>query len=79
MHAQVLCTIDGVAATDNRLHADRRNFYEVEKRRREVKGADMKIIFAAADRFVCAFPSAFPETAQAFHTSALALIDAGTV
>ena len=33
----------------------------------------------AADRFVCEFPSVFLETAQAFHTSALALIDGGTV
>ena len=28
---------------------------------------------------ICAFPSVFLQTAQAFHTSALALIDAGTV
>jgi hypothetical protein len=31
MHAQVLSTIDGVAATDDPLYADRRNFYKVEK------------------------------------------------
>ena len=33
----------------------------------------------AAEMCAGAFPSAFLETAQAFHTSALALIDAGTV
>ena len=33
----------------------------------------------AAGRSVCAFPSVFLETAEAFHTSALALIGAGTV
>ena len=34
--------------TDDPLHADRRNFYMVEKWSRGVKGADMKIIVAAA-------------------------------
>jgi hypothetical protein len=34
--------------TDDPLYADRRNFYKVEKWSRGVKGADMKIIFAAA-------------------------------
>jgi hypothetical protein len=33
----------------------------------------------AAGRFVCAFPSVFLETARVFHTSALALIDPGTI
>ena len=34
--------------TDDPHYADRRNFYKVEKWSRGVKGADMKIIVAAA-------------------------------
>jgi hypothetical protein len=37
-----------VEETDDPLHADRRNFYKVEKWSRGVKGADMKVIFVAA-------------------------------
>jgi hypothetical protein len=38
--------------TDDPLYADRRNFYKVEKWSRGVKGADMKIIVAAAVLFI---------------------------